>query len=213
MMMTARSRVCQRALLCLAIAAMATVSLSSCAYYINSSDNSADSSGNDRTWVQNGMVTISRIAPQAGASHKGVAGMGFVPASLNGTPSGSWLSIDRQGDTVLLMKNDQVVSKLKGIGTESLQPGLYKVKHKQRNPLWYAPDSYFQARKQVPPAEGDKTRFRRGALGDFVVFIDQDTPIHSGPIWLQEIGGVKMEEPDLSKIYYSLEVGSTIEVK
>lgn len=213
MMMTIRSGVCQRALQCVAVVALIGFSLTACSSYLNSSLNDGEDNPNSRTWVQNGMVTISRAAPPASGKASERAMLGFVPATLNGTPTGSWLSIDKETHDINLMKNDQVVSKLKGEGLDKLEAGLYKVKHKQRNPLWYAPDTYFQERNQQPPAEGDKARFRRGALGEFVVFIDQDTPIHSGPLWLQEIGGIKMDEADLSKIYYSLEVGSTIEVK
>ena len=85
--------------------------------------------------------------------------------------------------------------------------------HKQRNPLWYAPDSYFKARLLPLPAEGDRSRFRRGALGEFVLFVDKDTPIHSGPFGSEEIGGIRLEEDDISRLYYQLELGATIRVE
>jgi hypothetical protein len=210
--MKLRSKTSQRAHRLITTISIAIICLTSCSYYRNNIDLFTKFPNQDRTVVQNGMVAISRSAPSVGQGSSDKA-FGFIPASLHAAPTGSWLVIDRSSKSLALMKGDQVVSKLKGEGFTKLTPGVFKVKHKQRSPLWYAPDGYFNARNMAIPAEGDKARFRRGALGDFVVFADQDTPIHSGPIWLDEIGGVKMDEAELSKIYYSLEVGSAIEVK
>lgn len=211
-MMTMKEWVCQRTPKCKGAILLGIFVLTACSQYSNIVLPNGDSVSADSPWQSSGMVAISRNAPAPGSegSHSTLS---FIPAALHGTPSGSWLSIDREHSAIQLMKGDQVVYKLKGDGFAELKGGLYKVKHKQRNPLWYAPDSYFQERNLQPPAEGDKSRFRRGALGDFVIFIDQETPIHAGPIWLPDIGGIRMDEADLSKIYYSLEVGSEIEVK
>lgn len=212
MMMTMKEWVCQRTLNCKTLVLLAILTLTACSQYSNIVSWNGSSDASAAHWQKDGMVSIFRNAPVV--AHTGSqSALGFIPAALHGTPSGSWLSIDREHSSIQLMKGDQVVYKLKGDGFPELKGGLYKVKHKQRNPLWYAPDSYFQERNLQPPAEGDKSRFRRGALGDFVIFIDQETPIHSGPMWLPAIGGVKMDEADLSKVYYSLEVGSEIEVK
>jgi hypothetical protein len=98
-------------------------------------------------------------------------------------------------------------------GVSSLRPGTFSVRHKQRSALWHAPEEYFAARGLEVPAAGTKARFLRGALGEFALFIDKDTPIHSGPIATDEIGGIRAEEDLLSQLYYSLEVGSPIEVR
>ena len=210
--MAIKEWVCQRHMNHKTFILLLIFALTACTQYSNIVLWNDDSGTANEGWQKNGMLAISRNAPAVTRAHART-GLGFIPAALHGTPTGSWLSIDREQSLIKLMKGDQVVYKLKGDGFTELRGGLFKVKHKQRSPLWYAPDAYFQERNLQPPAEGDKSRFRRGALGDFVIFIDQDTPIHAGPLWMPEIGGIKMDEADLSKIYYSLEVGSEIEVK
>lgn len=68
-------------------------------------------------------------------------------------------------------------------------------------------------RQLESPPQGDKQRYRRGALGDFAIFLNQDTPLHCGPIWLGEIGGLRLSEADLSRLYYQVETGSVVEIK
>lgn len=161
-------------------------------------------------FVQDGLIVMSRRAPIA-ATAKNQTMLGFVPG--RSSHEGYWLSINRQEKTVNLMQDDKVLKTTNGEGLASLQAGVFKLLHKQRAPLWYAPDSYFQDRALPVPAQGDKARFRRGALGDYAMFLDKSTPIHNGPIWSEEVGGVRVGETDLSKIYYTLDVGSVIEVK
>lgn len=161
-------------------------------------------------WVTDGQIIISRSAPEVSDSDGRLA-LGFLP--LSGAHVGPWLSVDRSSETVQLMDGSKVVAKSAATGIKSLKDGVYQLQHKQRNPLWYAPDTYFQDRNLPLPPEGDKSRFRRGALGDYVIFINKDTPIHCGPLWSEMIGGIKIDESELAKLYYSLEVGSMIEVK
>ncbi len=216
MMMAARSWICQRRALKYSLTLTVLIILSACSNYIFPASTENIKNQTASRWEPSGSITLSRSNPGQAISNSydtPSTALGFVPASLHGAPTGSWVSIDTSKKSLELMKGDQVVAHLSGLGVESLKPGLFKVKHKQRNPLWYAPDSYFTARSLPTPMEGDKARFRRGALGDFVIFLDQDTPIHSGPIWLDSIGGVKMDEAELSKLYYSLEVGAAVEVK
>jgi hypothetical protein len=111
------------------------------------------------------------------------------------------------------MDGDSPVTVASGEGIDSLKPGQYQVLHKQRNALWYAPDQYFTERGLKVPPQGDKSRYLRGALGDFVVFINKDTPIYSGPIWTEEIGGVRLSDDEMSRLYYRMEVGVPIEVR
>lgn len=170
----------------------------------------ATASNDERNYLASGQIVISRPAPEASAP-RSLNMMGFVP--VLGTHVGNWLSVNRADKNLSLMEGNRVISSSKIKGADSLTPGSFQVLHMQRNPLWYAPDSYFTNRHLVVPPQGDKDRFRRGALGEFAIFLNKETPIHSGPVWSEEIGGVKVEEADLSKIYYQLQVGSIIEVK
>lgn len=181
----------------------------------------------ETNWLTDGLIAIARPvpapstslalkswdAPTSGAelAVNSSTLLGFMP--LPPTQAAAWLSIDTARQTIALMAGAEVVTTGTGEGLANLKPGTYRIAHKQRQPLWHAPTRYFEARGLPVPAEGDRARFRRGALGDLALFIDQDTPIHSGPIWASEIGGVKLDEAIITPLYEQLEVGAVIEVK
>ncbi len=153
---------------------------------------------------------ISRPAPAPAAMEKLIA-LGLLPSYE--AENTHWLRIDPHSQTISLMEDGKPTLVSQAQGTQLLHSGRFQLLHKQRNPLWYAPASYFEQRNLPVPPEGDKSRFRRGALGDFVLYLTKDTPIHSGPVWSEDVGGVKVDDSSLSKIYYMLPVGAIIEVK
>jgi hypothetical protein len=162
-------------------------------------------------WLQDGMIAISRPIPEISSVDAAVM-LGFMPLP-QAARIGSWVLIDTKNEVISVMDGDKEVAVASGEGIPSLKPGKYQVLHKQRNALWYAPDSYFTTRGLRVPPQGDKARYLRGALGDFVVFINKDTPIFSGPIWTDEIGGVRLNDTEMSRLYYRVEVGAPIEVR
>lgn len=164
----------------------------------------------ERRWLPSGQITISRKAPEV-TSPRSLNMLGFLP--VLGTHAGIWLSVDSSKKEISLMDGNRVLSSSSAEGTDRIEPGTYQVLHMQKDALWYAPDSYFRMRNLPVPSQGDKARFRRGALGEYAIFINKDTPIHSGPVADQEVGGIRLKEADLSKIYYQLQVGSIIDVK
>ena len=168
------------------------------------------SNHNDQ-WLQDGLIMVSRPLPKVSMpSPRDMHAL--LP--LHAAQSETWLSINRISKTINLMQGNQRLSVAEAQeGVDELAPGVYQLLHKQRNALWYAPDVYFSHRRLMIPPQGDRSRFRRGALGDFVLFINKDTPIHSGPVWLDEIGGVRLREEELSKLYYQLSVGAVVEIK
>ncbi len=161
-------------------------------------------------FLKDGILALSRpVPPQETGATPGSL-LGFVPAP--GMTSNLWLSI-RTGSGVLeLMNGTTVVGTLRGEGLSELPPGQYTVLHKQKSPLWYAPDSYFSSRMLPIPEAGDKSRYLRGALGEFAIFIDKEIPLHCGPVWNADIGGVRLDEAELSKLFYSVAVGAAITI-
>lgn len=155
-----------------------------------------------------GYVSINRIAPQIATPE---TLLGFLPALENN--SGDWLQIDTKSKKLILFEGTKKLQEAAIEGDISLKPGRYEIKHKQRSPLWYAGDDYFEARGLSVPEVGHRERYRRGALGDFALFIDSDTPIHSSPEYNKEVGGIRIDDEQMRKIYYSLDVGSVIEIR
>ena len=82
---------------------------------------------------------------------------------------------------------------------------------KQEDPLWYAPDSYFTKRGITIPAPFAEERFRRGALGAFALFLDGGIPIHTGPFWSEEVGGLRISEEAGAALFAAIPLGTVIE--
>jgi hypothetical protein len=154
-----------------------------------------------------GLVSINRVAPAI--SSPSVL-FGFMPDKEQ---KSSWLEINTSNKEVSLYEKGELVQKAKIEGNLDVEPGRYQIKHKQRSALWYAGDDYFLSRQLPVPEVGNRERYRRGALGDFALFLDTETPIHSSPIWTPEVGGLKLDDEQMRKIYYALEVGSVVEVR
>jgi hypothetical protein len=84
---------------------------------------------------------------------------------------------------------------------------------KQESPLWYAPDSYFERRGLPVPPPFSHTRFRRGALGPFALFLTGEIPLHSAPFWSDEVGGLRVSEEVASALFQHLPLGATIDLE
>jgi len=46
-----------------------------------------------------------------------------------------------------------------------------------------------------------------------VLYINQDTPIHSGVVWSEEVGGLRLGSDEMARLYDDLGVGAPIEVR
>ncbi len=141
--------------------------------------------------------------------------VGYFPPAVTYLPAENetWLEINRQNKVLTLYKGKGVIKEIHGEGDVTINPGDYYLQHKQKAPLWYAPNEYFAKRQlNVPPAS-DRLRYRRGALGKFALFPTTTFPIHCAPIWTKEVGGIRVSATDLSSIYYMLPVGAPIVVK
>jgi lipoprotein-anchoring transpeptidase ErfK/SrfK len=165
-------------------------------------------------WKTSGSFTIARAAPSVSQGSEHGVLMGFMPSELNSsTPKGKWIRVDRASNSLVLMDGTSSVTSAQVDGIDRMHSGKYQVIHKQKDPMWYAPDSYFANRHLEVPGKMDRERFRRGALGSYVVYFDKQTPLHSSPIPCDEVGGVRMDEKNMVEFYSQLPVGAEIEVR
>jgi hypothetical protein len=188
------------------VAASAVVALSACAVFSRQDPAPADGGA----WLPSGSIVISSPIPQA-CTPAPLRMLGFLPTRLS--QQTFWLAIDKEAGTLSLMQGEKNVFTAEAEGTERLQPGVYSLLHKQRDPLWHAPDSYFTTRHLPVPPEGDRSRFRRGALGEMVLYLNQDTPIHGGIVWSEEVGGLRLDVDELTRLYTEVGVGAPIEIR
>jgi len=63
------------------------------------------------------------------------------------------------------------------------------------------------------PAQNSKERYLKGALGDFVIYLDEKTPLHNSAVWAEDVGGIRVADNVIAKIYYQIEVGSLVQVE
>jgi hypothetical protein len=166
-------------------------------------------------WISDGALSISRSVPNPPAVNEHPPGgstmLGFAPHTVRS--SDSRLTAVRSDRTIVIMDGASTVQRISGEGIEQLKPGKYTVAHKQRAPLWYAPDQYFSRRSVAIPPANHQERYRRGALGEFALFLDSGSPIHAGSIWSEDVGGVRVAEEDMARLYYAVAVGATLEVQ
>lgn len=141
--------------------------------------------------------------------------VGYFPPAVTYLPADNetWLEINRENKMIVLYKGKGVIKEIQGEGSVSIAPGDYYLQHKQKQPLWYAPNDYFAKRQLSVPSANDRLRYRRGALGKFALFPTTTFPIHCAPIWTEDVGGLRVSATDLSSIYYMLPVGAPIVVK
>ncbi|NLF25609.1 MAG: L,D-transpeptidase [Deltaproteobacteria bacterium] len=172
-------------------------------------DESSVDTQQSSNFLQSGSIVISSPVPKI-SSPSPIKMFGFLPSQKS--QQQYWLSIDRSTETIALMRGEDVVSESKAEGVASLPTGSFSVAHKQKDPLWHAPDSYFTSRNLPLPPEGDRSRLLRGALGGAAIFLDSQAPIHSGVLWTSEIGGVRLSEDALLTIYEHLDLDSQIYV-
>lgn len=163
-------------------------------------------------WLSDGVLSVARSVPAA--QYVSGTALGFIDPMIGSLhPTQAVLRISRERGIAELFRGDKIELSAPIEGTQSIKPGTYQIRLKQTSPLWYAPSSYFESRGLDVPLEGDRARYLRGALGEYVLFVDAETPIHAGPIWCEDIGGARLAEEHLSKIYYSVEEGTAVVVE
>jgi hypothetical protein len=202
------------------LAAVICTASSSCSYFLSErgagglpaslSYVSKDEANPVVSWQQNGLIVLSRPAP-AITQRDDITSLGFVP--LESLERGTWLKINRLGQSVAVMQGIKELTQLPAAGFSSLEPGTYEVKLKQENPLWYAPDSYFKSRNQLVPTAGDRSRYRRGALGDRAIFLSASLALHNAVFGSPEVGGLQLSPSDMEILYGLIGPGTLVEIK
>jgi len=175
-------------------------------------------------WLPDGSLSIVRPIPRLTLINEAMASPKQdiftdpkarmrVPDELPSNDLVPKLTIDTTKHTLTLSRPGETSLTMKAQGAYALKKGAYTVALKQTDPLWYAPQTYFLRRGMKVPADGSKERFMRGALGHQALFFDKQLAIHSGPIWNDEIGGLKLSREDMNAVFETVSVGTVIEVK
>jgi lipoprotein-anchoring transpeptidase ErfK/SrfK len=125
----------------------------------------------------------------------------------------SHVIIDKSKHSLTLLRNGETPVVLRAQGAYAMKPGVFEVSRKEENPLWQAPPTYFLRRGLAVPPEGSSQRAMRGALGAQALFLTQEVAIHSGPLWNDDIGGIKLSNADMALLFKVVGVGTKVEVR
>jgi hypothetical protein len=218
---------------------VATSILSGCSAHTGSASSQASRLGSDSYQLAHlgertsgGSILIARPAPKinvmyAAAGSSGLPGseprmLGFAPISSEGKGLISQrpvATIKRSASTVTISGTNEsgVVRHM----SESVRSGTYKVGLMQRNPRWYAPDSYYTRRNlKVPPA-GSAPRFLKGALGVGAIFLQPlhaintllQIPLHCAKEFTDDVGGVQVPENTYLELQHALKLGNEVVIE
>jgi hypothetical protein len=162
------------------------------------------------SWLASGSLALSRPVPPIFTT-KGGRASAALPTTA--TSEIAQIIISRQDRTITAMQPGSAPMVFKTEGAQLLPMGSFSVTLKEDKPLWYAPNEYFTKRSLEVPDQGSRSRFMRAALGHRALYLNDQTPIHSGPVWLQEIGGVRVKQREMDQLYSMVNVGTRVEVR
>jgi len=170
-------------------------------------------------WLSDGSLALSRPVPpvsrpSAKSSIKNIAAITpSAPVSPSSGEESIALIVSRSDRTLTAIRPGAKPLVVKTEGAQLLPRGSFSVTMKEENPLWYAPKEYFVNRAMPVPSEGSRERFKRAALGERTIYLNDQTPIHSGPVWLKEIGGLRVPHAQMDQIFSMVTVGTRVEVR
>jgi hypothetical protein len=177
-------------------------------------------SRSDKAWLLDGSLALSRPVPPPSkllaAAPLEVASdtpRASLKASSTENSNAASIVISRNDKTLTAMRPGESPLVLRTEGAQHLKAGSFSITQKQEDPLWYAPNRYFTKRSLSVPPEGSRERFKRAALGSRTLFLNDQTPIHSGPVWMQEIGGLQVKPSEMAQIYSMIAIGTRVEVR
>ena len=101
---------------------------------------------------------------------------------------------------------------MKAQGAYKLNAGAHTVVGKELNPLWKAPPTYFLRRGLQVPERDSPAGLLRGALGHQALALNGELSLHSGPVWNDDVGGVRLSSVDMALLFETVPVGATVEV-
>jgi hypothetical protein len=162
-------------------------------------------------WLESGSLALSRPIPRDFSRDR--ARLGYLPPPEVASTDAVQIVISRDARTITAVRPGASPVTIKTQGAELLPTGSFSVTLKEERPLWYAPNEYFTKRSLKIPEQGCRTRFMRAALGHRVIYLNDQTPIHSGPVWLKEIGGMRLNKHEIDQLYSMVSVGTRVEVR
>lgn len=123
------------------------------------------------------------------------------------------LVIESSTHTLTLSIPGQASVKMNAQGAYALTKGTFKVQQKVTDPTWKAPPTYFLRRGLQIPEEGSPAQLVKGALGRQALFMSDTVAIHNSAVWSAEVGGVRLANDDMARLFESVKTGATVEVR
>lgn len=122
------------------------------------------------------------------------------------------LVIKKSDHTLTVQTPGKAPVTVKVQGAYLLPIGARSVIGKELNPVWKAPPTYFLRRGLPVPADDSPARLKTGALGSQALMLEGAVAIHSGAVWSDDVGGVKVSAQDMALLFDAISIGATVEV-
>jgi hypothetical protein len=163
-------------------------------------------------WLPDGALGLSRPVPPARPvdARASLAPQMFEAETRAESPQ---LIVSRRDRSITAIRPGEAPIVIKADGAQYLREGSFSITSREVAPLWYAPTQYFRRRGMPVPAEGSRERYKRAALGSHALYLNNQLPIHSGPIWMEEIGGIRLPENDMAQLFSLATVGMRLDVR
>lgn len=189
----------------------------------HSDGESSSALSSSKRYLSSGTIILSRVMPEASTEVTSAAPsprfmaplIGYIPPTENFLPAinETWVEVQRDAQIVNIHQGEKIIRSAPVSGAHELEVGTYAIQGMKSNPIWYAPDTYFQKRGFEVPDTKDFSRLRKGALGQHALFLSPGFAIHSGRVFDAEVGGIRMNPEALREVYSVLTVGATVVVK
>lgn len=154
-----------------------------------------------------GTVRANEYAPRVGGT---IAKLN-APSEVeqNALPK---IVIETTRHTVTVVVPGKTPILMKAQGAYTLKVGSRMVVGKELDPVWKAPPTYFLRRGLEVPSNESPERFLRGALGKKAIVLDGAVALHSGPMWNDDVGGVRISAQDMALLFEMVPVGARVDI-
>jgi lipoprotein-anchoring transpeptidase ErfK/SrfK len=166
------------------------------------------------------------LTAEDGAVSEGIASHHAAAAGID--TEGRYVVVSLAEHRLYLMEGDREIwsavvgtgtgTRLEGAGETwdfSTPRGMFRILHKEKDPIWYVPDWAFVQRGVPLPPDDSPLRREAGVLGTTALYMKELIAIHGTehPELLgQDVsaGCIRMTNEDVRRLYHDLEVGTPV---
>lgn len=164
--------------------------------------------------ISQSMTTVGKAGEANAKLSMGEGVLAFLPQAndhFKPAVNEKWISINRSQGSISLMTGSSTLEELPF--DAEVTAGAFVVTSVKNNPVWYAPDSYFESRNLTVPAAGSDSRYLRGALGKTAIYLNDGSILHSARFENSEVAGTRLKDDLMEKLTSGVAKGTPVLIK